>query len=301
MGDDAPMVRDGDAPPRGSGFSGAECAEAQNEAIAVGTGEAEFGGAGSLSAGDGVVGVASVPPAGRVIEPGRGSSVPGFLMTAGIVVLTITVAARGRWFRRFLSKHGEKKRIEAHLSPPELNAAEARFVAEASRARLVDAEREARARQTLETLMVEVQELTRLCAGQIENRAVRLERLIAEADEKLAALREATTTKASASVGRGPAVATPTVATRSLRAARPASRSEAEVAAALPPEALRRSSVLTNNSSGQRSGEQAGQRTLDPLTRRVYEMADRGMNSLEIARKLEEQIGKIELILSLRR
>ncbi|MCA9294389.1 MAG: hypothetical protein KDA20_11310 [Phycisphaerales bacterium] len=43
-------------------------------------------------------------------------------------------------------------------------------------------------RASLEHLMVEVQELTRVCAAQIENRASRLELLIAQADERLARL-----------------------------------------------------------------------------------------------------------------
>ncbi len=39
---------------------------------------------------------------------------------------------------------------------------------------------------------------------------------------------------------------------------------------------------------------------LDPLTRSVYALADDGRSSVEIARKLDEQIGKVELILALR-
>jgi hypothetical protein len=40
--------------------------------------------------------------------------------------------------------------------------------------------------------------------------------------------------------------------------------------------------------------------TLDPLTRRVYELSDAGHNPVDIARALDEQIGKVELILALR-
>lgn len=39
---------------------------------------------------------------------------------------------------------------------------------------------------------------------------------------------------------------------------------------------------------------------LDPLTRSVYALADDGRSSVEIARELDEQIGKVELILALR-
>jgi hypothetical protein len=41
-------------------------------------------------------------------------------------------------------------------------------------------------------------------------------------------------------------------------------------------------------------------RTLDPLTRSVYELADDGHDALGIAQALDEQIGKVELILALR-
>jgi cytoskeletal protein RodZ len=39
---------------------------------------------------------------------------------------------------------------------------------------------------------------------------------------------------------------------------------------------------------------------LDPLTRSVYELADSGCSTVDIARQLDEQIGKVELILALR-
>lgn len=39
---------------------------------------------------------------------------------------------------------------------------------------------------------------------------------------------------------------------------------------------------------------------IDPLTRSVYNLADYGRSSLEIAQELDEQVGKVELILSLR-
>lgn len=38
----------------------------------------------------------------------------------------------------------------------------------------------------------------------------------------------------------------------------------------------------------------------DPLTRSVYELADSGRSPVEIARKLDEQVGKVDLILALR-
>jgi hypothetical protein len=40
---------------------------------------------------------------------------------------------------------------------------------------------------------------------------------------------------------------------------------------------------------------------VDPLTRQVHELADRGAAPVEIARQLNEHVGKIELILALRK
>lgn len=41
-------------------------------------------------------------------------------------------------------------------------------------------------------------------------------------------------------------------------------------------------------------------KTLDPLTRSIYELADAGHDPVSIAQVLDEQIGKVELVLALR-
>ena len=38
----------------------------------------------------------------------------------------------------------------------------------------------------------------------------------------------------------------------------------------------------------------------DPVSRRSYELADEGRDALDIARSLDEQVGKVQLILALR-
>ncbi len=43
------------------------------------------------------------------------------------------------------------------------------------------------------------------------------------------------------------------------------------------------------------------QRVVDRITQAVYEQADSGLSVVEIARQLDEQVGKVELILALRR
>lgn len=41
-------------------------------------------------------------------------------------------------------------------------------------------------------------------------------------------------------------------------------------------------------------------RPIDPLTRVIYQQADAGLSPVEIAQQLDEQVGKVELILALR-
>lgn len=55
--------------------------------------------------------------------------------------------------------------------------------------------------------------------------------------------------------------------------------------------------VVVENNGGT---PQAGAARLDPLTRTVYELADEGKTAVQIARQLDEHLGKVELILALR-
>ncbi len=43
-----------------------------------------------------------------------------------------------------------------------------------------------------------------------------------------------------------------------------------------------------------------GEQKMDPLTEEIYELADAGRTPVEIAQDLDEQVGKVELILALR-
>jgi hypothetical protein len=52
--------------------------------------------------------------------------------------------------------------------------------------------------------------------------------------------------------------------------------------------------------NGARPAAPASPPPLDPLTRSVYEHSDAGLTALEIAQQLDEQVGKVELILALR-
>lgn len=169
-------------------------------------------------------------------DPAAPSWLPGAMAAAGVSLLTF-VSLR-IWFRR---RAASRKRGER--SPRErLNE-----LAQSSQ------------RDSLESLMVEVQELTRSCAAQLENRTAKLEALMAQADTRLDELRSAL----AAEHRPAPAVSTGSVRTPEPRLA--------AISGARP----------------------------DPLAARVHELATAGMSSVDIARSLDEQVGKVELILNL--
>lgn len=100
----------------------------------------------------------------------------------------------------------------------------------------------------------------------LDNKAERLEQLLAEADDCIARLDQ------------------------SIRM--DAEGIDAEPAAAADTDV---------NAGGDRSvPTDTSDQPADPLTRSVYELADEGHDSIEIAQKLDEQVGKIDLILALR-
>lgn len=116
--------------------------------------------------------------------------------------------------------------------------------------------------QQMQNVLVEMSEMTRQIAGQLDTRAAKLEALIREADEKIAALSNA------------PPPPPPTTPIWS----RPS-----------PP-----ATELPISSS-------ADQPILDPGHALVYALADKGRTLNEIAQELNRPSGEIELILALRR
>jgi len=104
------------------------------------------------------------------------------------------------------------------------------------------------ARDSIESLMVDAEELTRRLAAHLDNKAARIEHLLAEANEVLQRLESAAGSSGSGSMHQG--------STHPL--------------------------------------------IQDPTTRSIYELADEGRSPIEIAEHLDEQVGKVELVLALR-
>jgi hypothetical protein len=110
----------------------------------------------------------------------------------------------------------------------------------------------------------ELLESARQLAAKLDNKAARLEVLIQQADERISLMSQLSGTGGVAQDGR------------SLTGVAEPDRARTPVAASGPP------------------------LSLDPLTQSVYELADTGYQPIQIAQELDEQVGKVELILSLR-
>jgi hypothetical protein len=123
----------------------------------------------------------------------------------------------------------------------------------------------------MQSLLVEYEQMIRNMTSQLDTRASKLELLIKEADEKLAALRAANA--GSTSVASAPPI---------------------ESAATMDGDAaIARATDLTPTPRRDPTGP-------DPRHAEVYALADQGLSPRDVARKLGRPNGEIELILALR-
>lgn len=120
-------------------------------------------------------------------------------------------------------------------------------------------------RGDLEHLMVELEQLTKRFAAQLDAKSAQLEKLLDEADQRIEELRRAE-----------------------------------ERAANRPAEAYAQQDPWQNASS--RVEPPAAPPTEeDNLARQVYQLSDQGLAPFDIARRLDEHVGKVELMLALRK
>lgn len=115
----------------------------------------------------------------------------------------------------------------------------------------------------IQALLTDVEDTARRAAAQVDNRYVKLEILLAEADEKIKRLEEL-----SGAAGE---------------------RAESV-------EARRTVALVRETQAGEGTPEAGEASASEP----VYQLADGGMNSRDIAQKLGKQPGEVELILALR-
>ncbi len=193
-----------------------------------------------------IQGTATTQPPGHEGASSAGpplpSWLPGGLAAAGIAILVMTLMRAAR-------RRAARRRDAAPLAPPE---------------RLASLRSDAEQRDQLTNLMVDVEELTRRFAAQLDNKAARLEILLAEANETIQRLETAMRNGAPAG-GRG-----------------------------------RSTPIPGPDPQRSRSDPADLDGAADPITREVYRLADEGCSAMEIARRLEQHTGKVELILALR-
>jgi len=142
-------------------------------------------------------------------------------------------------------------------------------------------------RDDIEALLLQLEALSREISAQVDVRFAKLERAIADADARLAELRR---------LGLGPPSTPSDTPSRSSEpvgaeevpsqgsAPSPGPETAPPIAAVPPP-------VVPPGPSD----------AVDELKRRVLEMADAGLAPIEIARRLDKNVGEVELIIKLNR
>jgi len=139
---------------------------------------------------------------------------------------------------------------------------------------------------------VATHESVRLLMATLDTRCRTLEVLLRQADDRIRQLEDALDDRVGASIGPPRAAVRQRPRRASVEARHPVSSSPALGGDEPPSEPP---SVEAASFGAAYFGD-----NLDPLTANVYELADRGRTPLEIARNLDEQVGKVELILALR-
>lgn len=136
---------------------------------------------------------------------------------------------------------------------------------------MVERNRQMRGMQgDLEQLMSEIEQLSRRFAAQLDAKSRRIERLLEKADHRIQGLLDLEDSQRQRTT--------------------PAPDAAADA----------RSANRARNPQPQPAAIDDDVDVLDPLAEKVYQLADQGREPQQIARELDEHIGKIELILALR-
>jgi hypothetical protein len=198
-------------------------------------------------------------PTERAMSPDLDSLLPSALalisgrdalLLAGVVLLT-TSLLRIAHVRRQRSRQAER------LTPEEM----------------LERNRQMRGMQgDMEQLMTEVEQLARRFSAQLDAKSRRLERLTAQADERIEALLKLQDPSSPIVGGADALPSRQAAATRRMQ----------------PSTSFEEAATVEEDQSA------------DPLAASVYDLADQGLSAEQIARKLGEHAGKVELIMALR-
>jgi hypothetical protein len=138
-------------------------------------------------------------------------------------------------------------------------------------------------RHDLESLMVEIEQLAKRLGAQLDAKTVQLERLLDEADSRMAAIQTRLQANRSNPPARDPApfATAPAPDTAAVTTTDSAARPNQPDAPANP------------SASDLAAKDQA-------LRQSIYDLTDQGRSPVQIAQQLDEHVGKVELILALR-
>ena len=155
-----------------------------------------------------------------------------------------------------------------------------------AREQLERSKQEHQTRGDLEQLMVELEQLTKRFSSQLDAKSMQLERLIDQADRRIEELRRLQGEDTSAPIDDGAA----DVSRASDTSSWPSDPGIDATATAAAPQAEAAAAQRTPPAQ-----------PTDELTENVYRLADQGLDAAGIAHQLDEHIGKIELMLALRK
>lgn len=219
---------------------------------------------------------------------GFSEHLPGLLMAAGVSLLSflLLMNLRFKLSRRAASRHispafaaglpaGPSARFDAD---PEVHPPARRGAAES---------RAARPAAVDDSQIVAAHESVRLLIRELDTRCRTLEILLRQADERIRQLEDSLDERVGASISP----------TRTALSERPRKAAGAEPVRSGERAALAEEAPAVEVLA---SADRFASLPPDPLSASVYELADRGRSAVEIARSLDEQIGKVELILALR-
>ena len=158
-----------------------------------------------------------------------------------------------------------KKRVKARPVPPPSE-------------RVQRLRQERAMRGDLEDLMVEIEQLARRFSAQLDAKSIQLERLLREADARIQLMQRLSPTQSPPDLPSDHPTASP------------------NIPSSTDPSSLAPIASVGSDTSAAASATPAD----DPLVAKVHDLADKGMDPIQIARALDEHLGKVELILALR-
>ncbi|MBI5369419.1 MAG: hypothetical protein HZA54_20465 [Planctomycetes bacterium] len=169
---------------------------------------------------------------------------------------------------------------------------------------------EAETERALDQVLLSLQELSRETLAKLDTKIRLLNRYVMDADERIRRLEELTAKaggeRPGAAAGVAPAAAgTPAAGGAPMVASVPAVAPAAVVAAAIPaaPAPVVGTSPVSSAgmpAPGEPASPERGGVPVQELQRRVYELAERGLSNVEIAREMDRPRGEIELLMHLR-